>query len=681
MENISPVSEKNETEAHFSPERMKYLRLLSKEYPTVAKTSAAIINMQAVLRLPKGTEHFMSDLHGEDEAFTHILNNASGVIREKVDAVLGKQVPARERAEFATLIYYPRQKIQEVRLRGADMAEWYTITLYRLVDVCRLVASKNSRKFVRDSLPEDFEYIIDELLHAHYEDHNKELYYEAILSSIIQTGRANAFIEALCGLIKKMAVYKLHIVGDIFDRGSRPDLILDKLMAHHSVDIQWGNHDVLWMGAAAGSRACMANVINNALSYDNLETLENGYGINLRPLAQFAEECYAGTDISRFLPKNFAAETEGLQDDYTVKSATRVARMHKAIAVIQFKLEAAIINRNPEFCMQDRKLIEQMDPVSGTVTVNGQQYALADRDFPTVDPAMPARLTTAEYQVMEAIVTSFLQSERLHRQIRFIYAKGSMYRVENGNLMFHGCIPLNESGSFDTVVFDGRAYSGKEWMDYCEKMARQGYFGKEGSAARQKGKDFLWYLWCGPKAPTFGRSKMTTFERLFLTEDALKEEKKNPYYRYIDSEYVARYILTAFGLDAETGRIINGHVPVRASAGEKPVKAGGKVVVIDGGFCRAYHHRTGIAGYTLIYSSWGLTLASHQPFETTEKAIRENMDIVSRTDVFEKLSNRLYFEDTDEGKAMKEEIADLTDLLEAYRQGCLKEGVHRGKGM
>lgn len=662
----------------FNPQRLQYLGLLSKEYPTVAKTAATIINLEAVLKLPKGTEHFMSDLHGEDEAFTHILNNASGVIREKVDVVLGKQVSAKERAEFATLIYYPRQKIQQIKLRGTEMPEWYRINLYRLIDVCRLVASKNSRRFVRSSLPEDFEYIIDELLHAHFEDHNKERYYEAILSTIIDTGRADAFIEALAVLIKKMAVYKLHIVGDIFDRGSRPDLILDKLMEHHSVDIQWGNHDVLWMGAAAGSRACMANVINNSLSYNNLETLEDGYGINLRPLSQFAEEYYKNTELQNFLPKNVTPDTES---EYDLKSVYRVARMHKAIAVILFKLEAAIIDRNPDFHMENRKLIEKMDLQAGTVEIDGKVYPLTDTSFPTIDPEHPTQLTQAEYDVMEKLVTSFLQSERLHRQIQFIYAKGSIYKVENGNLMFHGSIPLNANGAFDVLTFDGVEYSGRNLMDYCDKMARQGYFAREGSRTRQKGKDFLWYLWCGPKAPTFGRERITTFEHFFVADKATWEEAKNPYYHYIDSEYVARYILSAFGLDPAVSRIINGHVPVRACNGEKPVKANGKAVVIDGGFCRAYHQRTGIAGYTLIYSSWGLSLRSHQPFESVQKAIEENMDIISSSDVFEKMKERLYFEDTDEGLEMIEDIQDLNDLLDAYRMGYLKEGVHHHKGM
>ncbi len=670
--------EATHNEERFTPERLQYLSLLSKEYPSVAKTTAAIINLEAVLKLPKGTEHFMSDLHGEDEAFTHILNNASGVIREKVDAVLGKQVSTRERAEFATLIYYPRQKIQQMKMAGTDMPEWYSISLYRLIDVCRLVSSKNSRRFVRENLPEDFEYIIDELLHAHFEDHNKERYYEAIISTIIDTGRSDAFIEALAELIKKMAVYKLHIVGDMFDRGSRPDLILDKLMAHHSVDIQWGNHDVLWMGAAAGSRACVANVINNSLSYNNLETLEDGYGINLRPLAQYAEEVYKDAAIERFMPKNVRPDSI---NEYALQSVYRVARMHKAIAVIMFKLEAAIIDRNPDFHMEDRKLIEKMDLKAGTVQIGETVWPMTDTDFPTIDPENPTQLTQGEFDVIESLVASFQQSERLQRQIRFIYAKGSMYKIENGNMMFHGSIPLTKNGSFATVSFDGVTYSGKTLMDYCDKMARQGYFGRERSTARQKGKDFLWYLWCGPNAPTFGRARMTTFEHFFIEDKSTWEEPKNPYYHYIDSEYVARYILSSFGLDPAVSRIINGHVPVRASAGEKPVKANGKAVVIDGGFCRAYHKRTGIAGYTLIYSSWGLSLRSHQPFETVQKAISDNLDIISSTNVFEKMTDRLYFEDTDEGQEMLAEIRDLGDLLDAYRMGYLKEGVHRHKGM
>ncbi|MDD3429762.1 MAG: fructose-1,6-bisphosphatase [Oscillospiraceae bacterium] len=648
-------------------ENLKYLQLLARDYPSIAEASSEIINLEAQLKLPKGTEHFMSDIHGEHEAFTHILNNASGVIKEKVDTVLGKTVPAAERASFATLIYYPAQKLRQIRNSGVDMMEWYRIALYRLIDVCRLVASKNTRRFVRQSLPEGFEYIIDELLHAHFEDHSKEMYYDRIVSAIIDTGRADAFIEALSELIKKLAVCKLHIVGDIFDRGKRPDIIMDMLMSHHAVDIQWGNHDVLWMGAASGSASCIANVINNSLSYDNLEALEDAYGINLRPLAQFADEIYKNSNVDNFMPKN-------IEDGaYDLKSMKRVARMHKAIAIILFKVECGIVNRNPDFDLEDRKLLEKIDFESGTVTINGKAYPVKDIDFPTVDPKNPSALTQEESQVIEKLRLNFMQSERLAIHIRFLYSKGSMYRIENGNLLFHGAVPLNDVGNFAKVTFDGVEYSGRRLMDYCERMARQGYFAAEGTPQRKRGQDFLWYLWCGKNSPLFGRSKMTTFEHLLVEDKTTWAEEKNPYYRCIDSEYVARFILTEFGLDPATSHIVNGHVPVRVADGEKPIKAGGHLIVIDGGFCKAYHKKTGIAGYTLVYSSRGLSLRSHEPFESVQCAIQQNKDIASTVDVFETMKKRLLIEDTDEGRAQMNDIRELEQLLAAYRLGLIKE--------
>lgn len=649
----------------------KFLLQLAKEYPTVAAASSEIINLQAILRLPKPTEHFMSDLHGESDAFTHILGNASGVIREKVDRVLANEMTRSERAELATLIYYPVQKLAQLKPRQEDLDDWYRQVLYRLISVCRMMSSKYTRSFVRKRLPQGFAYIMDELLHAHYEDHDKGFYYGRILDSIIDIGRADDFIIALAQLIQKLAVYRLHIVGDIFDRGPRPDIILDELMAHHSVDIQWGNHDVQWMGAAAGSAACVASVIHVTLSYNNAETIEDGYGISLRPLSQFAEVVYKDTDVSGFMPKLTEA------GDYSPADLMRTARMHKAIAVMLFKLECRLIHRNPEFQMNDRALLEKVDFVRQTIVINGTEYHMKDCDFPTVDPQHPAELTADEHEVLDRLCQSFVQSEKLARHVRFLYAKGSVYHIENNNLLFHGAVPLDENGDFAKVEYGGKTYSGRAWMDQCERLARQGYFAPRESEAHRRGQDFLYYLWCGPKSPIFGRDCMASFEHLFV--DGEFSETKNPYYLYIENEDesaaldTVRRIFEEFGLDFETSHIINGHVPVRASNGEQPVKAGGKLIVIDGGFCKAYHQRTGIAGYTLVSSSRGLSLRSHEPFESTQKAIAENLDILSTKDVFEPSGKRIYVEDTDEGARLRDRIGDLKKLLAAYADGTIKE--------
>ncbi len=654
----------------------KFLTLLAKEYPTAAAATEEIINLQAILKLPKPTEHFMSDLHGEYEAFTHILSNASGVIKEKVDRVLAPpngNVSAAERAEFATLIYYPAQKLQEMKARQEDLNAWYRQTLMRLRDVCRVTESKYTRSFVRKRLPKRFAYIIDEMLHAHFEDHDKDGYYDRILSSIIDTGRADDFIIALSELIRRLSVYRLHIVGDLFDRGPRPDIILDELLAHHAVDVQWGNHDVEWMGAAAGSPVCIASVIHVALSYNNLEALEDGYGLNLRPLALFSEEVYKDTDVSAFRPRLM----EG--GEYSPVDLLRVARMHKAIAVMLCKLECAVVNRNPEFRMEDRALLERVNFTAQTVVVDGVEYRMRDCDFPTVDPAHPSRLTPGEQDVLDKLVQSFAESERLQRHVRFLYAKGSVYLIENNNLMFHGAIPMDESGEFAEITVDGITYSGRSWMEYCERMARQGYFAPAGSEARRRGQDFLWYLWCGRLSPIFGRDKMATFEKYFIGEDAAGVETKNPYYSYIESEdaavaeRTALKIFAEFGLDPERGHIINGHIPVRAKAGESPIKAGGRLIVIDGGFCKAYQGRTGIAGYTLVSSSHGLSLRSHGPFESIQKAISTNADILSSVDMFESHTQRICVEDTDTGARLRGRIEDLKRLVRAYADGTLTE--------
>ena len=649
----------------------KFLAQLAREYPTVAAASSEIINLQAILRLPKSTEHFMSDLHGEADAFTHILSNASGVIREKIDRVLADELSDADRAEFATLIYYPAQKLARLKPLQDDPPAWYRQTLYRLIEVFRMIASKHTRSFVRKCLPEGFAYILDELLHAHFEDHDKELYYGSIVDSIIDVGRADDFIIALAQLIRRMAVFRLHIVGDIFDRGARPDVILDELMRHHAVDIQWGNHDVEWMGAAAGSDVCVASVIHVTLAYNNLETLEDGYGISLRPLSQFAEEVYRDTDVSGFWPKL----TEG--GEYSPADLARTARMHKAIAVMLFKAECALIDRNPDFGMQDRALLRRVDFVSQTIRIGGVEYHMKDCDFPTVDAADPAAMTPGERDVLDKLCQSFTQSDKLARHVRFLYAKGSVYHIENNNLLFHGAVPLDEAGCLAEAEYGGRRYAGRAWMDKCERMARQGYFAPTSSEARRRGQDFLYYLWCGPLSPIFGRDRMATFEHLFV--DGEFPERKNPYYLYIENEdeaialRTAKLIFDEFGLDFGSGHIVNGHIPVRASSGEQPVKAGGKLIVIDGGFCKAYHSRTGIAGYTLVSSSRGLSLRSHGPFESTQKAIAENLDILSAKDMFEPSGKRIYVADTDEGAQMKERIADLKRLLAAYADGSLKE--------
>lgn len=648
---------------------LKYLSLFARDYPSIEEACTEIINLQAILKLPKPTEHFLSDLHGEYEAFTHILNNASGIIKEKVDRVLGDAVSAEERAEFATLIYYPVQKLEQLKPRQPDLDAWYRQTLFRMIDVCRVVASKYTRSFVRKRMPPNYAYILDELLHAHFEDHDKEFYYGQILSSIIGVGRADDFIEALAGLIKTLSVYKLHIVGDLFDRGPRPDLILEQLMAHHSVDFQWGNHDVVWMGAAAASPICVATVLKTTLAYNNLEAVEDGYGINLRPLALFAENAYRDCDVHRFYP-----HTDESRGPYHRSELTRVARMHKAITVIMLKLECEVIDREPDFELGDRDFLRRIDFSDETVEVEGKRYPMLDTDLPTVDPADPARLTPEEREVIELLCRSFAESERLQRHVQFLYAKGGIYHIENGNLLFHGAVPLTESGSFALETFECKSYAGRELMDYCDRRARRGYFAAEGSEERLRGGDFLWYLWCGKLSPLFGRSKMTTFERLFIQNRETWEEKKDPYYRYINDTRMDRYILEEFGLDQTHSHIINGHVPVRAVEGETPLKAGGRLIVIDGGFCRAYHERTGIAGYTLVYNSRGMSLRVHEPFESTEKAIAQNRDIVSSVDVFETNEKRMLVSDTDEGRRLEAKIEDLKRLVTAYKSGLLKQG-------
>ena len=649
---------------------LKYLELLARDYPSQASAASEIISTQALLKLPKGTEHFMSDLHGENEAFVHILNSASGVIREKVDQVLGEGVPADTRAELATLIYYPAEKLPQLKAKQpseAALEDWYSATLFRLIDICRLVSSKHTRSYVRSCLPPGCGYVLDELLHAHFEDHDKDLYYGQIVGSIIENGRAERFITRLCELIKRLAVDKLHIVGDLFDRGPRPDIILDMLLRHHNVDIQWGNHDVVWMGAAAGSAICCATVIKTTLAYHNHGMLEDCYGINLRHLQRLADHYYGQDDLTIWMPHADAA-----RGPYTEGMLHRCAVMHKAIAIIMFKLECAVIDRNPDFQMEGRDYLRRIDFARGTVDIAGRQYPLRDTSFPTVDTADPAALNPDEQLVLDKLVASFRQSEKLQQHVRFLYAKGSVYHIENGNLLYHGAVPMTEKGAFAAERFEGRLYAGRALMDYCDERARRGYYAPEGSAARQSGQDFLWYLWCGRLSPLFGRSAMTTFERLYVADKATHTEVKDPYYTWYNEESACRRILAEFGLPGSC-HIINGHVPVQEKNGESPLKGGGRLIVIDGGFCRAYHEKTGIAGYTLTYSSRDMSLRTHQPFVSAEKAITENIDIVSRENVLEQENRRVLVEDVDEGEILREKVHDLKQLVIAYQLGWIKE--------
>ena len=641
-------------------EQLKILRLLAAEYPSIALASATLVNLNALSNLPKGTEHFMSDLHGEAEAFEHILNNCSGVIREKVDTLFYRTMSEESRRTLCTLIYYPTEKMEELRGGGVVGPEWYRITLYRLVDLARSVASKYTRAKVREALPADYQYIIDELLHTSGEEHDKQEYYRNIIDTVIEVGQSEAFIVALCNLIKRMAVDRLHVVGDIYDRGNHADRILDMLREHHHVDIQWGNHDIVWMGAAAGSPACVATVLNSALQYNTLSIVENTYGISLRDLIGFAQETYR--DSTWFMPRN-------PDDAYYVKnSMDNLAKAHKAIAIILFKLEGQLIRRHPEFGMEDRLVLDKIDYENNTITLNGETYPLNDGHFPTIDPTDPYALTDAEQSLIDSLTHAFRHSKALRRHIEFLYNDGSLYKVCNGNLLFHGCVPMTADGQFEAVTtFDGKTRRGRAYMDFCDKTARAAFY-EHG----QDALDFMYYLWCGRQSPLFGRERMTTFERYFVADRKTWTETKNPYYDLVESYETATFILREFGLDEKTGHIINGHVPVRAAIGEPPVKARGRYIRIDGGFCRAYHDRTGIAGYTLIYTSKGLRLVSHSPFEGKTAAVRQNRDILATDDViFEMMPHRMLVRDTDYGKRIIERMGDLRALLDAYREGVV----------
>lgn len=646
---------------------LNYLRLLSQQYPSIRTASTEIINLSAILELPKGTEHFISDIHGEYEAFLHVLRNGSGSIKRKIEDAFKDTLQANEKSTLATLIYYPEKKLPLLLKEITNSEEWFRITLFRLIKLCRVVSSKYTRSRVRKALPDDFAYIIEELLHEQESILNRQEYYSSIIDTIIDTNRAEAFIIALANLIQRLSIAHLHVIGDVYDRGPGSHIIMDKLIDYHSVDIQWGNHDIVWMGAAAGSEACITNVIRVSLRYANMETLENGYAISMLPLISFAMDTYADDPCELFRPKTD-------ENQFTEHEQLLMARMHKAITIIQLKLEGQIIKRRPHYQMNDRLLLEKIDFESGTVRIDGKNYPLIDSHFPTFDPENPYELSEEEKSMMQKIRLSFENSERLHNHVRFLFSKGSMYLTYNGNLLYHGCIPMNPDGSLRHFNFDGKDHGPMEFMDRLERLARQGYFAKDDPQKKQYGEDTMWYLWSGAQSPLFGKEKMATFERYLIKETETHTEKMNPYYDYRTDQKVIEKILSEFGLDPKTGHVVNGHVPVKVSRGENPLKAGGKLIVIDGGFSKAYQSKTGIAGYTLIYNSYGLLLASHEPFESIQKAIREEQDIRSETRVVEKKLNRNRVLDTDDGKMIQKKIHTLKSLLEAYRTGLIKEG-------
>ncbi len=642
-----------------------YLEQLSRLYPSIGRASAEIINLQSILNLPKGTEHFLSDIHGEYEAFSHVLRNGSGAVRKKIDDVFGHTLSNADKSALATLIYYPREKMELVKKQETDMDSWYRITLYRLIEVCKTVSSKYTRSRVRKALPEDYAYVIEELITEKPEVLNKEAYYEAIVNTIVELGRADDFIVALSELIQRLVIDRLHVLGDIYDRGTSPHLIMDRLENYHSLDIQWGNHDIIWMGAAAGQCACVATVIRSSIRYGNIDLLEEGYGINMLPLATFAMDAYADDPCERFVFKTVPGGTNNAENELTRK-------MHKAIAIIRFKLEGQLIRKWPEYGMRDRLLLERIDYEKGTVNIDGKEYRMLDMHLPTIDPEDPYALTDGEQEVIQRLRHSFVHCEKLQRHVRLLLKKGSMYRVCNGNLLYHGCIPMNEDGTFQKVNIYGQEYSGKALFDVMESYVRKAFFSQD-EKEREKGADMMWYIWTAPASPLYGRCKMATFERYFLEEEELKTETKNAYYQLIDRPETADKILKEFGLEGERVHIINGHVPVHRVRGESPVKCGGKVIVIDGGFSQTYRRRTGIAGYTLIYNSYGLTLTAHEPFVSAETAVREEIDIVSRREAVEYMDKRILIGDTDSGEKIREQIKELKVLIRAYQSGEIAE--------
>lgn len=651
---------------------MKYLQLLAQSFPNISEASMEIINLQAILNLPKGTEHFVADIHGEYEAFLHILKNASGNIQRKVNELFGNLMRESDKRELCTLIYYPDQKLELIKASEENLDDWYHITIHNLVAVCRLVSSKYTHSKVRKALPSDFSYIIQELLHERTDDANKADYVNVIIDTIISTGRADDFIIAISNVIQRLSIDQLHILGDIFDRGPGAHIILDTLSQFHSWDIQWGNHDVLWMGAMAGNRACQCNVIRLSLRYANMTTLEEGYGINLMPLATFAMDTYGNDPCEEFIPKISSADSARIDD----KSKRLAALMHKAITVLQFKEEAAIIKRHAKWKMADRLMLNFIDYEKGTITLNGKEYPLKSNSFPTIDPEHPNRLTPEEKQLMDKINHSFQVSEKLHKHIRLLLQHGCMYAVYNNNLLFHASIPLDEDGKLKEVeIVPGTKCSGKDLMYNIGMLIRSAFQSDSTPEERNYAIDYFLYLWCGPDSPLFDKSKMATFERYFIEDKETHTEEKGNYFKLRDNEQIVDSIMDAFDVVGENRHIINGHVPVHVCNGENPIKANGKLMVIDGGFSQPYHKETGIAGYTLVYHSRGFVLVQHEPFTSTLDAIQKCTDIKSTTQIVEMSAHRMRVADTDIGRELKNQINDLQRLLYAYRHGLIKEAM------
>lgn len=644
---------------------MRYLTSLAKLFPTVDAACTEIINLQSILNLPKSTEHFLTDLHGEFEQFDHVLKNGSGSVRKKIDELFGHQMTHKDKKSFATLIYYPKEKLEIIAATEDNMEDWYTITLHRLVQMAKYVSSKYTRSKVRKALPDEFRYVIEELITEKAEVQDKEAYYNAIIATIIRVGKASDFIVALCELIQRLVVDHLHIVGDIYDRGPGAFQIMEKLCNYHSVDVQWGNHDMVWMAAASGHLASIASVIRLCAKYGNMSVLENDYAINLVPLVTFAMETYSGTNLDCF-------QVSG-SGDYAKKDQTIDTLIHKAATILQLKLSGQVIMRNPEFKMDSRLLLDKIDFENKMVVIDGRAYNMLDNDFPTVDPKNPYALSEEEELVMERLQSAFMRNYGLRKHVRFLFSKGGMYKIYNGNLLYHGCVPLNADGSFQEVTIGDKSYSGKALYDVLENYARKGFYSTKDSEERRKGQDVMWYIWTGPGSPAFGKDKFAMFERYFLAEKDIHKETKNVYYDYYDNVEVIDNILEEFGLDKETAHIINGHVPVEEKKGESPIRCGGKVLLIDGGFSKAYHAKTGIAGYTLVHNSWTLKLVSHEEFESKEAAITNESDIFSASIEVEKYHVRKRVADTDQGKKIRGQIEDLEKLLAAYRAGIIAE--------
>ena len=646
----------------------KYLKVLSQQYPNIASAASEITNLQAILNLPKGTEHFITDLHGEYEQFRHIMSNGSGAIHRKIEEEFGNTLQESDKRMIAMLVYYPERKLKDVKSKmksREELEDWYRVIILRLTRLCKTASTKYTRSKVRKALPKDFAYVIEELMTGRPDVADQQAYYNAIIDSVIKTGRADELIIDYGYLIRRFVIDHLHVVGDIFDRGPYPHLIMDDLMKHHSLDIQWGNHDVLWMGAAAGETACMCNMLRISAKYGNLSIIEDAYGINMLPLARFALDVYADDPCTSF-------QVDTSDENYDRSNTEMDEKIYKAVTVLQFKLEGQMIMRHPEWDMEDRLLLDKMDLKKGTVVIEGKEYKLKDTYFPTLDPEHPYELTEREKEVIDHLRISFLNSERLQKHIRFLFTNGSLYKVYNGNLLYHGCVPLNEDGTFKEVDIYGKKYSGKALYDIIEHYIRKGYYSLD-PVEKRKGLDMMWFTWEHKDSPVFGKKKMTTFERCFVADKKTHEEPKNPYYRLFENEEVVDRILTEFGLPAEGSHIINGHVPVAVKKGESPVKCHGKLLVIDGGFSKAYQSKTGIAGYTLIYNSYGLILAAHEPFESMEQTVLKETCTPSHIVMEQNAKKRMMVADTDTGKQLKENIEELEELLEAYRSGVLTE--------